>query len=34
MNVFLLALVVVAAVGLVIWRGISWWNYAFHKKDL
>jgi hypothetical protein len=34
MNVVLLALIIVAAVALAIWRGIAFWNYAFHKKDL
>jgi hypothetical protein len=34
MNAVFLALVVVAAVALVIWRGIAFWNYAFNKKDL
>lgn len=30
----LLALVIVAAVAVVIWRGIAFYNYASHKKDL
>ena len=29
-----LALIVVAAVIAVAWRGIALYNYTFHKKDL
>ena len=34
MNAILLALIAIAAVAVVIWRGIALWNYAVHKKDL
>lgn len=34
MNFVLLALIIVAVVALVFWRGIAWYNYAFHKRDL
>jgi hypothetical protein len=27
-------LVVVAAVAVIVWRGIALYNYGFHKKDL
>jgi len=30
----LLALVVVAAVALVAWRGVALFNYTFHERDL
>jgi hypothetical protein len=29
-----LALIVVAAAVVVVWRGIALYNYTFHKKDL
>jgi hypothetical protein len=29
-----LALIVVAAVAVIVWRGIALYNYGFHKKDL
>ncbi len=30
----LFAVVAVAAVALIAWRGIALYNYTFHKKDL
>jgi hypothetical protein len=34
MNLFLLTVIIVAVAALVIWRGIAWYQYGFHKKDL
>jgi len=34
MGSIALALIVVAAVTLIVWRGIALYNYGFHKKDL
>ena len=28
------ALIVAGAVVLIIWRGIAWYTYGLHKKDL
>jgi len=33
-KLVLLALVIIVAVALAIWRGIAVYKYAFHKKEL
>ena len=34
MGQLVLALIVVAAVAVIVGRGIALYNYSFHKKDL
>jgi hypothetical protein len=34
MRLLALALVIVAGAGFAIWRGVAYYNYAFHKRIL